>query len=99
MESTGKPILLLVLTPDGEVCRVECDSVRLPVPDPKDRDAPGGTVGIRRGHTDALMAVSPGKIEAFADGVSVLIYETDGGLAMVGGNRVTVLAQSVTRKE
>ena len=99
MESTGKPILLLVLTPDGEVCRVECDSVRLPVPDPKNGGEPGGTVGIRRGHTDALVAVFPGKIEAFADGRPVVSCETGGGLAMVGGDRVTVLAQSVTRKE
>ncbi len=94
-----RPITLSVLTPDGEVCRVECDSVRLPVPDPKDRGAPGGTVGIRRGHTDALMAVSPGKIEAFADGKPVLSCQLEGGIAVVSENTVRVLTGKDARGE
>ena len=86
-----KPLLLSVLTPGGEKCSVRCDSVRFSVPDGKGGKIPGGSVGIRRGHTDALMAVAPGKIEGFSDGDAVLSCLVDGGLAVIGGDKVSVL--------
>ena len=86
-----RPLLLSVLTPGGEICSVRCASVRFSVPDGKDGKIPGGSVGIRRGHADALMVVAPGKIEGFADGRVILTCRVDGGLAMIGDNRVSVL--------
>ena len=90
-----KPVLLSVLTPGGEKIRVRCDSVRLIVPDSPDGKTAGGSVGIRRGHADALMAVAPGKIEAFSDGRSAAVCRTEGGLAIIGENTVSVLTSGV----
>ena len=66
--------------------------MRFSVPDGKNGENLGGSVGIRIGHADALMAVAPGKIEGFSDGMSVLSCVVDGGLAIVGGDRVSILA-------
>ncbi len=91
-----KPLLLTVLTPDGEQKSVRCDSVRFSVPDSRDGRIRGGSVGIRRGHVDALMTVAPGKIEGFCDGTVVLVYHTEGGIAVVSENQISVL---VNRRE
>ena len=88
-----KPILLTVITPGGEPVRARCDSVRLNVPDSRDGKIKGGSVGIRRGHTDALMALAPGKVEGFSDGKRVLCCEIGGGLAVVSGDQMNVLAR------
>ena len=37
------------------------------------------------------MAVAPGKIEAFSEGQKVMSCRTGGGLAVIGGNKVSVL--------
>ncbi len=86
-----KPILLSVYTPGSERYRVRCDSVRFSIPDSRDGKTLGGSVGIRRGHADALMAVAPGKIEGFSDGEPILSCVVKGGLAIVGGDKVSIL--------
>ena len=83
------PILVSVLTPGSERYSARCDSVRFFIPDGKKND--GGSVGIRRGHADALMAVAPGKVEGFAGGERVLNCVVGGGLAIVGGDKVSIL--------
>ena len=59
------PILLSVVLPDGEELTVRCDSVRFTVPDSADGRIQGGSVGIRKGHASALMAVASGAVTAF----------------------------------
>ncbi len=84
---------LSVAFPAGGGQSVPCDSVRFRVPDSADGKIPGGLVGIRRGHTDALMAVDAGEVLAFSRGEEVLRVPVRGGLAMVTGDRVTILAE------
>ena len=87
----GKTITLILTAPDQPQTRIECDSVRFSVPDGvKNRNA-GGGVGIRRGHTDALMAAAPGKVLALLDGVPVFSCAIGGGLAAVTGESVSIL--------
>ncbi len=89
----GEGKLLLTLSaPDRAQIRVRCDSVRFAVPDSADGKIPGGSVGIRRGHADALMTVADGDVLAFSDGGQVLRCRVEDGVAAVGADGVTVLA-------
>ncbi|MCR5681770.1 MAG: hypothetical protein K6G29_04890 [Clostridiales bacterium] len=94
-----KPITLTVTSPDREAVSVRCDSVRLTVPDSRDGKIPGGSVGIRRGHMPALIAVAPGIVRAYAEGREIFVCETSGGLATVGGDRVTLATGRFTETE
>ena len=85
------PILLSVVLPDGEELTVRCDSVRFTVPDSADGRIQGGSVGIRKGHASALMAVASGAVTAFSAGKQVFSRSMGGGLATVEGDRVTIL--------
>ena len=93
------PITLVVTSPDREAVTVRCDSVRLIVPDSRDGKIPGGSVGIRRGHMSALIAVAPGIIRAYAEGREIFACETSGGLASVGGDRVTLTTGRFTETD
>ena len=82
---------LLVLTSPGMAeMRLRCDAVSFTVPDGKNGKN-GGSVGIRPGHTDAMMALDRGKIVARLEGQNVFSGTTSGGFAMVEGQRVTIL--------
>ena len=87
----GKTITLILTAPDRPQTRITCDSVRFSVPDGVKRKNAGGGVGIRRGHADALMAVSPGKVLALLDGKTVFSCTVGGGLAAVTGESVSIL--------
>ena len=50
------------------------------------------SVGIRKGHASALMAVASGAVTAFSAGKQVFSRSMEGGLATVEGDRVTILA-------
>lgn len=81
-------LLLKIVTPAGEVASVECDSIRLQIPD-DENGRQGGSMGIRRGHTDALLAVAPGTVTAV--GETVREFPVSGGFAFVERDVVTVL--------
>ncbi len=85
------PVTLTVSAPDREPITVRCDSVRLIVSDSRDGRTVGGSVGIRRGHIPALMALAPGKVRAYRDGREIFSCETSGGLASVGGDRIAIM--------
>ena len=93
------PVTLTVAAPDREPVTVRCDSVRLIVSDSLDGKRPGGSVGIRRGHIPALLAVAPGAVHAFAGGREIFSCETSGGIASVGGDLVALTTGSFTQTE
>ncbi|MBQ8642309.1 MAG: hypothetical protein IJ480_08845 [Clostridia bacterium] len=90
-------LTLTIVTPDGQCAAVSCDSVRLTVPDGAKKNNPGGGVGIRRGHTDALMAVAAGSVKALLAGETVLDCTVSDGFASVsGGDTVVILTEKAS---
>ena len=89
-----KEFVLSVITPDGKVAETVCDSVRFNIPDGEDGRVKSGSVGIRKGHLDSLMAVSAGKLSAHNGGAAVLECRVADGLAMVSGDRLDILTDS-----
>ena len=93
------PVTLILSSPDREAVAVRCESVRLIASDSSDGKTAGGSVGIRRGHVPALIAVAPGPVRAFAEGREVFRCTTSGGLASVADNRVTLLTERFSETE
>ncbi|MCR4906947.1 MAG: hypothetical protein K6A33_12825 [Clostridiales bacterium] len=87
------PVTLILSAPDREAVSVRCDSVHLIACDSRDGRHAGGSVGIRRGHVPALIAVAPGPVRAFAEGREIFSSVTSGGLASVAHNRVTLMTE------
>ena len=96
-------LTLTIVTPDGTGAEIRCDSVRLTTPDGIKKNNPGGSFGIRRGHADALLAVTEGPVTAFLEGEQIFAGTVSAGFAMVsGGDTVSVLTDRLTihtRKE
>ncbi len=93
-------LTLVLVTPTSAEMRVRCDSVRFSVPDStpgkRKKSIPGGSVGVRHGHTDALFAVSAGKVSAYAGGKLIWLAQVGNGLASVtGGDTVSLLVDTV----
>ena len=86
-------IALRLISPDRGELKIDCDSVRFSLPDSKDGKIPGGSVGIRRGHTDALMAVAPGTVLAFSGGKKIFSCEVGAGFAVVSKEGVSILTE------
>ena len=83
-------LTLKIVTPEGVNESVECDSVSLwMAPDSRGRGE--GSIGIRRGHVDAVIALGNGKIEGRQNGKTVFSAETEGGFATVREDTVTVV--------
>lgn len=87
-----RTISLKLTSPDGSAQTVPCDSIRFSVPD-GENGKNSGSVGIRRGHADALMAVAPGKIRAFSDGREIFSKQIGPGIAVVTASEVSVLTE------
>lgn len=89
------PLTLKIVTPDGEDREISCDSVSLwMAPDQKGRQE--GSIGIRKGHTNAVIALGNGSVAALQDGKSVFSGRTEGGFATVLNNTVTVITNHLT---
>ena len=84
---------LSVVTPSGSAAQVRCDSVTLPAADGKDGKG-GGSLGIRPGHIQALIALAPGRVVAKHGGKVLLSLTVGSGYAAVTGDRVTVVTDS-----
>ena len=83
-------LVLKIVTPAGQTASVECDSIRLKIPD-DEKGQQGGSVGIRKGHTATLLAVAPGTITAVTNDGEVKEFPVGGGFAFVEKDVVTVL--------
>lgn len=82
--------LTLRLAPcDGKSTLVHCDSVRLVAKDGA-KGSGGGSLGIRRGHAPALIALARGPVLAYLEGEMVYEAEFSGGVALVEHDTVTV---------
>ena len=86
----SRVLTLRICTPDGVTDTLECDSVCFSIPDGVNGTG-GGRIGIRPGHIASLIAVAPGRLEAFLGGALQLGRETGSGFASVEGNIVTLL--------
>ncbi len=83
-------LTLKIVTPEGVNETLECDSVSLWMA-PDSRGKGEGSIGIRKGHVDAVIALGNGKVEARRNGAAVFSAETEGGFATVLNNTVTVV--------
>ncbi len=84
-------LTLKIVTPEGVDESVECDSVSLWMA-PDSRGKGEGSIGIRKGHVDAVIALGNGKIEARRNGAAVFSAETEGGFATILNDTVTVVS-------
>lgn len=84
---------LQIITPNGAAEAVECDSVRLIMANDAEGKG-GGSIGIRKGHADAVIALEPqGKAEAFLEGNLVFSRTLSGGFALVKSDAVSILTE------
>lgn len=92
------PILLRVLTPAGVRSEVGCDdAVFIAADDPSGHG--GGSVGIRRGHMPAVIALAENSVfKAYNAGKCVLEALVTKGVAEVKNDVITVVAESVTEQ-
>ena len=85
-------LTLKIVTPDGMDRTVDCDSILLWMA--ADTSGKGeGSIGIRQGHVNAVIALGNGPIEARLKGSKVFEAETEGGFATVMNDTVTVVTQ------
>ena len=89
------PLLLTITTPD-QTRSMRCDAVNFLVPDSPDNPNTGGSIGIRRGHVDALMAIAPGRLTARAGGNTVLAVEVSAGFAVIRRDEITIIVDRIT---
>ena len=89
---------LKVITPSGSGGEVDCDSVHLVMPDNSEGKG-GGSIGIRKGHENALIALDKGRIEAFENGKCVFTQDAEGGFAVVKNDVITVMTQVQINRE
>ena len=92
-------LTLKIVTPEGVNETAECDSVILWMA-PDSRGKGEGSLGIRKGHVNAVIALGNGNAEARQSGKTVLSAHTEGGFATVMNNTVTIVTTKaqVTRE-
>lgn len=89
-------LTLRLLTPRGEKDGASCDSVTLIARDDENGEG-GGSVGIRRGHLPAVIALEDGSaVKAYSDGAAVASFTVSGAFAEVRDNVVTVIAEEIS---
>ena len=89
-------LTLRILTPEGERPSAACDSVTVVARDGADGEG-GGSVGIRKGHLPAVIALEDGSaVKASSDGETVAEYTVTGAFASVRDNVVTVTAETAS---
>ena len=84
-----------LLTPGGELFSGPCDSVLLTAKDDAEGRG-GGSLGIRRGHLPAVVALEEGgPVRVLREGETVFTARLRGGFARVDREQVTVLTPAV----
>lgn len=92
-------LTFILLTPKGELARAECACVTFFARD-NDRGEGGGSMGIRRGHTQALAALEEGSvIKLRSEGRVTDAFRVSRGFAGVKDDVVTVAAEDAERLE
>lgn len=85
---------LKIVTPEGENRDIDCDSVILWMA--ADRNGRGeGSIGIHKGHTDAVIALGCGPLKALQNGNPVFTTKTNGGFATVLNDTITVVTPNI----
>lgn len=84
MRDIENPLRLRVLSPHGTMLDVKAQSVRLSATD--------GSMGIRKGHPPAVIALTHGRLVYVADGQSHGV-DIDGSFAHVKDDTVTVISK------
>ncbi len=87
-------IALRIITPAGVAYAARCDSVTLPLADDRD-GAGGGSIGIRRGHIRAEMALSAGDVCAHTGRETPDRIHIAAAFASVCDNTVTVISDRI----
>lgn len=87
-------LFLKVVTPEGQFCFIECDSVIFQISD--DMNGRGaGSYGVRKGHAKSVFSVCAGNLAAYDDGKTVLSAEIADGFALMDSNTLTVTTEYV----
>lgn len=94
MTDLKAPLSLRIITPNGVAAEAACDAVTLPVADGISGEG-GGSMGIRRGHVRAMIALAEGVVHARLHGNTVLSIAVESGLASVDRDIVQILAERV----
>ena len=91
----GGKLLFRLLTPQGEKFSGECEAVDLWARDDAGGNG-GGSLGIRRGHLPAVVALEEGgRVKAVDGGNTVYSARIRGGYARADRESVTVLTPEV----
>ena len=86
---------LKIVTPEEEGRNIVCDSVILWMA--ADKNGKGeGSIGIHKGHTNAVISLGSGPIKALQNGNPIYIAKTDGGFATVLNDTVTVVTPGIS---
>lgn len=81
-------IKLRVVTPQGLLLETKCDSLVMPAAD-------GGLIGVRYGHTKAIIALSNGKIKATLGGRIIAETSVPGGYARIDKDEAVIITEGV----
>ena len=94
MNENDALLKIRIVTPNGEAASASCDSIRLNMADDASGRS-GGSVGIRKGHENAVISLAPGVAEGRLNGELVFSAKIKGGFATVKDNLVTVVTDSL----
>lgn len=95
-EQHEAPLTLRLLTPAGLAAEEHGDSVTLLLPDGKNGKG-GGLLGIRRGHTPAVMALAEGTVTVRLAGQVIVRIQVPGGFASVENDIITIITDRAER--
>ena len=85
-------LTLKIVTPEGVDQSIDCDSVSLwMAPDSKGKGE--GSLGIRKDHVNAVIALGNGPVTAHLQGDIVFSALSEGGFATVMNNVITIVSQ------
>ncbi len=87
-------LTLKIVSKNGCLGPVSCDSVHLNLPDDT-LGKGGGSMGIRTGHIKSLISVERGRITAYLEGKEIFSCQTDVGFATVENDNVTVVTEGI----
>ena len=87
-------LTLRIVTPEAVDRTIECESITLWMA-PDSRGKGEGSIGIRKGHTGAVIALGSGPIEAHLAGCTVFAARSEGGFATVLDDVVTVVSPHI----
>ena len=91
-------LTLNIVTPEGALAPVICDSVHVTVCDDLSGRS-GGSYGIRAGHTKTLLALDRGSLEAFLGGERIFSGKSGCGFATVDRDVVTAVIEDLKRDQ